>query len=270
MDIIQIKKVIDEFLKDSGLNIIAPDVALAEEAAGLTIYDPPLVAVASAENEYLCQLKINPEANIKLEPPKFWLPEAQSVVSIFLPYCESIRKSNVGGIMPSFEWLNGRKQGQEFIIALLKHLQMFFADRGYDAVIPILDDRYWDCIREFEEKDFTSNWSERHVAYAAGLGTFSLSKGLITEKGIAGRFASIVTTAMMEPTIPKYKDLYEYCIMCGTCADKCPVLAISKKDGKKHKPCSDVLQEVEKKYPPYQGCGKCQVGVPCESEIPIL
>ena len=42
------------------------------------------------------------------------------------------------------------------------------------------------------EKGMYSNWSERHIAYAAGLGTFSLSDGFITERGIAHRCGSAV------------------------------------------------------------------------------
>jgi len=35
-----------------------------------------------------------------------------------------------------------------------------------------------------------SNWSERHIAYVAGLGTFSLADSFITEKGAANRVAA--------------------------------------------------------------------------------
>ncbi len=59
---------------------------------------------------------------------------------------------------------------------------------------------------------FGSNWSERHVAYISGLGTFSLSKGIITEKGMAGRLISLVTDAPLPPTPRAYTELYEYCI----------------------------------------------------------
>ena len=36
-----------------------------------------------------------------------------------------------------------------------------------------------------------STWSERHVAYVSGLGTFGLSGGLITAKGQAVRLGSV-------------------------------------------------------------------------------
>ncbi len=38
------------------------------------------------------------------------------------------------------------------------------------------------------------------MAYISGLGTFSLSKGIITEKGMAGRLISLVTNAALPPT----------------------------------------------------------------------
>ena len=78
---------------------------------------------------------------------------------------------------------------------------------------------------------YASNWSERHVAYVCGLGTFGLSKGLITERGMAGRFGSIVTDAELAPTPRKYSDPFEYCTKCGACQFRCPAKAIDKSRG---------------------------------------
>jgi epoxyqueuosine reductase QueG len=41
--------------------------------------------------------------------------------------------------------------------------------------------------RPSEKYVFSSNWSERHAAYTAGLGTFGLCDGLITPLGKAMR-----------------------------------------------------------------------------------
>ena len=111
-------------------------------------------------------------------------------------------------------------------------------------------------------------WSERHVAYLCGLGTFGLSKGIITRKGMAGRFASLVTALELPADERPYKGLYDYCIRCGECIRRCPVRAISE-EGKEHKPCHDWLLHVKKEYAPRLGCGKCQTAVPCESGIPL-
>lgn len=124
---------------------------------------------------------------------------------------------------------------------------------------------------------YISTWSERHTAYAAGLGTFGISKGLITKKGMAGRFGSVITDAEFEADIRPYSKPFEYCTMCGACMMKCPVGAIDKSKGcalgKDQLICGPYVSGSH--LPPHgpnrrirYGCGKCQCGVPCESGIP--
>ena len=88
------------------------------------------------------------------------------------------------------------------------------------------------------EPAYASTWSERHAAYVAGLGTFSLSKHLITEKGLCGRFGSVITDAPLEVTPRPYTDPYEYCTFCGACVPRCPARAISVEKGKTIKVCA--------------------------------
>lgn len=125
---------------------------------------------------------------------------------------------------------------------------------------------------------FKSNWSERHAAYAAGLGTFGLSKGLITKKGMAGRIGSLITDAYFEPTVREYKDPFEYCTRCGACQNRCPGQAIDITRGmalaKDQIKCVSHISNSTKK--PFgvnkrvrYGCGKCQVSLPCSDAIPI-
>jgi epoxyqueuosine reductase QueG len=144
---------------------------------------------------------------------------------------------------------------------------------GFAVCIPLLDSRFSNkhpLVQDKNQQDYyTSNWSERHAAHAAGLGTFSLSKGLITARGIAGRFISLITNAPFEPTPRPYTRFDEYCIYCGVCACNCPAKAISIEKGKNHPLCSAFLDRtMEKHKPNYYGCGKCQVKTPCESGIP--
>ena len=139
--------------------------------------------------------------------------------------------------------------------------------------MPALDERFWAKAgfnegSPYSEVSFTSNWSERHVAFVCGLGTFGLSKGIITSKGVAGRFGSIITELYLSPQKREYENIYEYCSMCGACIKKCPVNAISIENGKDHIICSKFLDKTAEKYKPRYGCGKCQIGVPCESRIP--
>lgn len=60
---------------------------------------------------------------------------------------------------------------------------------GLDArFVKIVADRNFTGYAGISEKTFGSNWSERHAAYVCGLGTFGLSKGLITDKGMGRTF----------------------------------------------------------------------------------
>ena len=100
------------------------------------------------------------------------------------------------------------------------------------------------------------------------MGTFSLSKGLITERGVSGRFGSVVTDAPLPVTKRRYTGLYDYCSMCGACVRNCPAQAISLEHGKSHHLCCSYFDTLREKYAPRFGCGKCQVNVPCERRIP--
>ncbi len=57
-------------------------------------------------------------------------------------------------------------------------------------------------------------------------------------------------------------------MMCRACIRNCPVDAISTENGKDHKKCTSFQDLTAEKFKPRYGCGKCQVGVPCESRIP--
>ncbi|MEN6292472.1 MAG: epoxyqueuosine reductase, partial [Methanobacterium sp.] len=133
---------------------------------------------------------------------------------------------------------------------------------GGKAVAPALDER-------LTVANHVSNWSERHVAFIAGLGTFSLNYSLITNLGSAGRFGSVITDLEFEPNSRPYQEIDEYCTKCGECIDRCPPLAINEK-GKNAESCSKFLDKILKLNKPRYGCGKCQTAVPCEYQNPTL
>ena len=196
--------------------------------------------------------------------PKEWLHEAKSVVSIFNPFTQQIKHSNVGGDYPSKEWLHGRIEGQAYVVAAALALAEYLKSMGGQVVVPAVDQRY----EIYSTPKIYSNWSERHAAYVTGLGTFSINRGIITKKGMAGRFCSVITDVELKPDIRDYTGLYDNCIMCGACQRACPVDAINGY-GKSHIPCNKFLEEVKAEHSPWYGCGKCQAGMPCESTIPL-
>ncbi len=126
---------------------------------------------------------------------------------------------------------------------------------------------------------FASTWSERHSAYAAGLGTFGLCDGMITAAGKAMRVGSVVARLQIPPSERPYQDHRAYCLffnggLCTKCIERCPVGAISEA-GKDKKKCLSHLRPGSADYVKANygfdgyGCGLCQTKVPCESGIPV-
>jgi epoxyqueuosine reductase QueG len=241
------------FLADSPLNIAA-------ELNSLKLFSPPLVAVAAADDPLFDRLKESDVVGPSHLSPGEWQAGSKSVVSYFLPFTDTVRRANRSLGLPAKEWLYGRIEGEIFNQALEKFLVEHFTAAGYRAVAPTLDPR-------FRVVDRRSNWSERHVAFVAGLGTFSLSRSLITRAGSAGRLGSVIVDADLQATARYYSEPEENCIKCGACILRCPPQAITE-SGKDNAICGDYLDRVKKRYAPRYGCGKCQTAVPCEERIP--
>jgi epoxyqueuosine reductase QueG len=175
---------------------------------------------------------------------------------------------------PADEWLHARIEGQAFQNRICGFAEELLKKEGYAALAPMIDSRFKSgnplVPDETKQDSYSSNWSERHAAYAAGLGTFGLSRGLITRKGVAGRYISVITSAFFEPDKRPYTGIYDYCINCCACVRNCPAQAITKEAGKTHYPCWQFLESTKAKHAPRYGCGKCQVKVPCEDRAPTI
>lgn len=244
-------------------NKVSGDIALSHECAGIRMYNWPLVGVSSALDEIYRTFKNHDVVGENYMLPSEWMGGAQSVISIFNPFTQHIKDSNAGGDMPSREWLHGRIQGHEYIVAAAQALAEHLRLQGAQAMVPVADERF----KVYPEPKIYSNWSERHAAYIAGLGTFSLNRAIITKKGIAGRFCSVITDVELAADTREYAGLYDNCSLCGACRRACPADAINK-NGKAHVPCYKFLEQVNEQYLSYYGCGKCQCGMPCESAVP--
>ena len=204
--------------------------------------------------------------------------EAGTVICYVLPVTEAVRKSNRGETTyPSRQWSWQRQYGEAFNGLLRRHLAAWLAEQGHRVAIP----QYSPLWKEFKDTPVgvASTWSERHAAYAAGLGTFSLNDGLITEKGIAHRIGSVVTDLVLAPTHRTAPDHRFNCLFyrtpgsCGVCVRRCPVGALTP-DGHDKAICRDhvygtIPAAVAKEFNvTATGCGLCQTAVPCEFRAP--
>lgn len=269
-------ELLENYLRESKGNYVSKEDALSPELAGMQIFDTPLLSVGDVKDPMFLKLQEPQAIGPHFRLPEEWLPGAKSVISMFFPFTERVKESNgTSSPDPSSEWLHARIEGQKFLNEICLFIKTELEKAGEQAVVPILTDDFWaveapgtSAKAPDEKMGFTSNWSERHVAFVCGLGTFCLSKGLITEKGVCGRFASVVTTAELPVTKRLYEDIYEYCNQCGACIHNCPVGAITLEGGKDHEICRAYVDEMKVRYAPRYGCGKCQIQVPCMSRIP--
>jgi epoxyqueuosine reductase QueG len=237
--------------------------------------DEPLVGFSSAADPIFSDYK-RIIGQFHLLPAEL-LPEAASVISWVLPISRAVRASNRKETdFPSREWALTRTHGEAINGAVRRHLVAWLEDKDCTAVAP----QYSPMWQEFGETPvgIASTWSERHAAYAAGLGTFSLSDGFITARGIAHRCGSVITSLKLVPSRHTASDHRHNCLYCrngscGACIARCPVGAISA-EGHDKKRCREfvygtVPQKLSGDYGVAQlGCGLCQTGVPCEAMIP--
>lgn len=225
------------------------------------IFFPPVTAVAAADDELFLRYKDPTVIGAHHLAPREWLPEARSVISYFLPFSFRIVESNGAEGFPSEEWVYGRIEGEAMNDVARRFVVDYLSRAGGKALAPSFDPRY-------RILDNRSTWSERHAAYAAGLGTFSLSRNLITAKGCAGRFGSVITDLEFEPTPRRYSSMHDNCNFCGDCIKRCPAGAITSV-GKDVERCSVYIDSVLKpRFAPRYGCGKCQTRVSCSRAIP--
>lgn len=203
-----------------------------------------------------------------------------TVISIVMPINEKTRISNRSvKKLSSKEWTLTRTYGDEvFVRGAAKYIEGYLIKSGHRAIAPYHSE--WFKIHS-DGSGLTSNWSERHIAYAAGLGTFSINDAFITEKGIAVKLLSIVTELKLDPDVRNAKSHTENCLLCskgtcGACIKRCPVNAISKEGHDKMKchkyvygtESSELAASYGASPKAGSGCGLCQTGVPCEGKNP--
>jgi epoxyqueuosine reductase QueG len=204
-------------------------------------------------------------------------PGELTVISWILPQTEATKADNrKRKTYPAQRWARARLFGEEANNKLRSYIVTILQNKGYRAVAPVLSPQWTRNISDLY--GFASNWSERHVAYASGLGTFGLCDGLITARGKAIRAGSVVAHTHIPPTPRPYHDHHAYCLFyahstCKKCVSRCPVGAISEAGHDKLKCGSHTHGRSHDYINSHYGfetdaCGLCQTKVPCESRIP--
>ncbi len=251
------------------------------DPSGPLVWEPPLIGVADGDDALFGFFKKDigdfywlPSEAFALQYPDA-VQEHLSVVSLAFAHAGQTRQDQRESTLePSARWRYSRKHWPEFMREAAGCLTGSLDRSGIRSAVPELLPQWgW---RQSDRYGHASNWSQRHTAYAAGLGTFGLSDGLITEHGKAVRLLSILVEADIEPTRRDYDHHQDWCLHfsrgdCGKCMQRCPVGAITPA-GHDKRACAAYTSLLNDKFRSEGagevGCGLCQAGVPCENRRP--
>ncbi len=249
-------------------------IHIDSENVDAPLFDEPLIGFAVADDPFWQEYKRIEAIGPGWMTPEEWMEGAKTVVSIFFPFSEEIcSRARTCPDETCEAWNLGLKAANTYF---LKQIMTGFADALTEAGVKVLIPSY-DPRMKIEnipvesggqpDLHFIPTWSERHAGFMAGLGTFGIHRHLITEKGCAGRYSSMILDLEVEPDERPYTEIYEYCIHCGACVRRCPVNAISDEYLRNLKLCSGRGGYIRETYGS-GSCGKCLTGTPCERRNP--
>ena len=238
-----------------------------------TRWGEPLVGFADAKHPFILSLKdiIGPNHGT----PDEVLDDASIVIAYYVPYTKELADtSKTDPAIASHEWAVAYEETNAMFKELNTYVIAKLKEWGYDAGIS-------PKTNTFSTTELKSEWSYRHYAYAAGLGTFGINNMLITKEGCCGRFNNIVTNLDVDPDAPMEEELciYKNNGKCMVCIKNCPANALSP-EGFDRQACYANLQKnaavhtgLGSSYSDESGnasnscgsdvCGKCVTGSPC-------
>ncbi len=282
-----IESAIKEYVISSPINRLAT-------FDNVPLFDEPVVAFANGDDSIFQDYKtiigdfhLTPrevmEMHVKGKGWRYGIKkgiENISVISYALPIPYetrlSERQTSYGGSLRynHNRWLGGAFTGSpaQYVASLLEVM-------GHNAVVPSQYSKQVDMSGWM-----AASWSERHIAYASGLGTFGLNGLIITPKGNAVYLGSVVCDVALTPS-PRYQSHVANCLFykgasCRSCISRCSSGAISEK-GRDNVICRQHLTKnqhiILKDLGLDKGligrapaCGLCSTKVPCEDKIPAL
>lgn len=234
------------------------------ETAVASAWRRPLVGFADANDPLFGELKKAVRPSHRL--PGDLLPGARTVIAYFLPFDRSIPGSNHRGGFSSEAWAVAYIETNRLIAAINERINTLLEQAGLRGTRP-------PATHNFDEEQLMSDWSHKHVAYIAGIGSFGHHHMLITDKGCCGRLGSVITDAVIAPTprTERERCLFKYDGSCQKCERRCPVDALGEAPFRRQA-CHDRLLENARRHECHglaDVCGKCAAIVPCSFADPV-
>jgi len=261
-------------MKDKIRKIIHDYVREYEKRANIaTTWGEPLVGFADAKHPLISEYKTIIGENHGT--PGEVLDDASIVIAYYVPFTKELAKTNVTGTnLASREWAIAYEETNAMFRTLNEHVIAELEKMGYKAGIS-------PKTNTFSTTELKSDWSYRHYAYLAGLGTFGINNMLITKQGCCGRYNNIVTNLDVIPDRPLEEELclYKKNGSCKVCLQNCPVGALTTEGFDRHLCYSLLLKNAAvhtglgNSYMDESGesansvgsdvCGKCVTQSPC-------
>ena len=261
-----IRQDIVDFVRDYG-----------QEQGIVDVWRTPLVGFADARCDGIKRLKelVSPEHVMPWEV----LEDATIIIAYFVPFSKALGETNACTGLASPQWALAYEQTNAMFNALNDNLIHKLRLAGYHAAVS-------PEATTFDRDKLISHWSQRHIAYLAGLGSFGINNMLITKEGCCGRYSTIVTNL---PVVADHPIKTDYCLYkkngtCGVCTRHCSSGALTC-DGYDRKKCFAVLLKNAEVYTDFgssytnedgtgsnstgsEVCGKCVVHIPCATCAP--
>jgi epoxyqueuosine reductase QueG len=204
--------------------------------------------------------------------------KAVSVISFSFPiHPDTVKENSREKVRPSASWLRTRAESDVLFRDVAAKLVDHLRQQGIRAMHTQTSALY--KVPWHRGAPLAANWSERHVAYACGLGTFGLHHGLITAHGAAHRLMSLLVDApcdasAMAPENPFAACLYLTQGKCGVCIKRCPAGAITAagldlEACRKYSYADMIEYSQELVGKATGGCALCMCGVPCSTCDPV-
>lgn len=196
-------------------------VTMVKEIGRPDLFREPLVGFVSADDPSIVNVRdiVGPWHDL----PEDQLPGARSIIAYAVPFTRDV------ALDPSFSRFSGLVWSEAYIL-INKNFEIIS-----QAVADLLRSRGYEAstvraTNDYDPSDPVSSWSHRTMACAAGLGKFGMNRILMTSKGSAVRYCSLLTTAELTPSGP-----YEGPVCtgldggpCRKCLDTCPVNALTR------------------------------------------
>lgn len=262
---IRIEQLIVDFVQERG------------KCKGIDFWRRPLVGFADANHSYVESLKsVIGKTHIL---PRELMRDASIVICVFVPFTKELGDSNfITQELSSLEWAVAYEETNAMLKDLNKYMIRELEKLGYKGVIT-------PEASSFDKESLMSNWSHRHFAYVAGMGTFGVNNMLITKQGCCGRYTTLTTNLDVSADKPLNESfcLYKNDGSCLVCITNCPAGAIDEKGNYNRQKCysqclknADVHKGLGSSYVDINSdiksvgtetCGKCTVYTPCAYKV---